>query len=126
MADWQGGGHGNELAAWLAAKIIPALAGAAGAFVAHLLPPAKPWRERLVEYIGGALTAMHVGPVAGPVLYNAILAGCEFWHIDPPQALPAPSVESLASFLAGALGLGILRGLIVWIRRWAREPKMPG
>lgn len=126
MADWPGGGHGFDIAAFLAAKGVTALTGVAGAFVAHLFPPYKPWRSRLLEYFGGAITSLHVGPVAGPLLYNALMAFCDFWHIPPAQAFALSDVQYLAGFLCGALGLGVMRGLIEWSKRWAKDPKIGG
>ncbi len=122
MSDLHGGG---DIVAWFMAKGTAALGGLAGAFVANLFPPFKPWREQAAEYIGGALTAVYVGPVAGPLLYNAMLSACTFWGITAAQALPQPNVESLAGFLCGVLGLTIIRGLLKWARRWARDPKLP-
>lgn len=124
MADMHGG-HGGDLAPWLIAKGATALGGLAGAFVANLFPPYKPWRDQAAEYIGGALTAVYVGPTAGPLLYNAIVAACGWLGIPPAQSLPQANVESLAGFLCGVLGLTIIRGLLKLARRWARDPKLP-
>ncbi|MBZ9936641.1 hypothetical protein LB518_10070 [Mesorhizobium sp. BR1-1-16] len=122
MADWQGGGsHQNEIFALMIAKAAAILAGLAGAFVANIFPPHKPWRERVVEYIGGALMAVYVGPTAGPVLHNAILAASAWWHVPSAHAIPQASIESLAGFMCGALGLTLIKGLLRWARQWSTQ-----
>ena len=126
MADWQsGGGEHNEILTIAVSKGAALLAGIAGAFVANIFPPHKPWRERVAEYVGGALMALYVGPTAGPVLHNGILAVSAWWRIPPAQTIPQASVESLAGFMCGALGLTIIKGLLRGARRWASDPKLP-
>jgi len=116
---------GGDLAATVLSKATAATAGLAGAYIRQLFPPRKPVRQRIAEYIGGAFTAVYGGPVAGPLLYQAIEVVAKWWGTTVADVLARQSVESLAGFMCGAIGLTIIEGLFVLARRWRDDPRLP-
>ncbi|WP_336800478.1 hypothetical protein [Kaistia sp. MMO-174] len=121
MADFPG--TGSEWAAAIIAKLATAAGGLAGAWVRNLFPPHKPMRQRVPEYIAGALAAVYGGPVAGPLMYETLIAIFRTFGVDVGRALSRPSVESLSGFMCGVVGLTIIEGVFVLARRWRDDPR---
>ncbi len=125
MADLQPHGPPPDLLAWILAKAMTAGAGALGALVRNLFPPRRRLRQRAAEYVGGALAAVFFGPVAGPILHQLILAFGRTMGVALEPVMPRESVDSLAAFLCGVVGLTMIEGLILLARRWRDEPRLP-
>lgn len=123
MADLHG--TPQEWLAFLISKGAAAASGLAGAYIRNLFPPFKPWSQRIPEYVGGALTAVYAGPVAGPVLSSALDRMLTLVGISLADTLPRQNVESLAGFLCGVIGLTIIEGIFVIVRRWRDDPRLP-
>lgn len=112
----------NDIVAWAAGKSAAAFSGVCGAYVRHLFPPYKAWRQRLAEYVGGALAAVYGGPVAGPVMAGTLDKVMGTVGVTMGDALPRTNVESLAGFLCGVLGLTLIEGAFILARRWRDNP----
>ena len=107
-------------------KGAAALSGLAGAYIRNLFPPYKPWSQRIPEYVGGALTAVYAGPIAGPVLSSALDRVLTILGLSLSESLPRQNVESLAGFLCGIIGLTVIEGVFALARRWRDNPQLPG
>lgn len=119
------GGPPNDWVVFLVSKGTAALSGLAGAYIRNIFPPYKPWTQRVPEYIGGALTAVYAGPVAGPILKASLEHFLQLFGVHLADALPAANVESLAGFMCGVVGLTVIEGIFLLVKRWRRNPTLP-
>jgi hypothetical protein len=100
----------------LVSKVAPA---AAGAYVRGLFPPRKPTLQRLGEAGGGVLLVLYGHKVAAGALWALLNWALAFVDTKAADVILRSDADMLAAFLVGLLGMTIVEGALLVIRRRA-------
>jgi hypothetical protein len=101
-------------------KVAPALAGA---YIRNLFPPRKTLLQRFLEMIGGVLMVVYTAHVAAGALW-ALLGWALGWLgvQDISLIIQRQQADLLAAFLVGLIGMTVVEGFLVFLRRWSANP----
>lgn len=96
-------------------KIAPATVGA---FLRNLFPPRKPWWQKGLETFGAVLLVIYAGGIAAGAQWA--LLSWAMSHIgvtDIARFIDRAESDRLSALLVGLLGMTIVEGGLVWLRR---------
>jgi hypothetical protein len=100
----------------LVSKVAPAIAGA---YVRNLFPPRKPILQRLGEASGGVLLVLYGHKIAAGTLWALLNWALGFVDTKAAEVIQRSDADMLAAFLVGLLGMTIVEGALIVIRRRA-------
>ena len=100
----------------LVSKVAPAIAGA---YVRGLFPPRKPILQRLGEAFGGVLLVLYGHKIAAGALWAVLGWALGFVDTKAADVIQRSDADMLAAFLVGLLGMTIVEGALIVIRRRA-------
>ena len=102
----------------LVSKVGPAVAGA---YVRGLFPPRKPLLQRLGEAFGGVLLVLYAHKIAAGGLWAVLDWALGHVGTKAADVILRSDADMLAAFLVGLLGMTIVEGALVFIRRRAEK-----
>jgi hypothetical protein len=98
----------------LVSKVAPAVAGA---YVRGLFPPRKPILQRVGEAFGGVILVLYCHKVAAGALWAVLNWALGFIGAKASDVINRADADVLAVFLVGLLGMTIVEGALIVIRK---------